>query len=115
MPFKLKAFQVDGGSKFFSGFEEECRRKSIRLFFLPSRSPKINGSIERAQRTHTEEFYEVYDCSWNVSGLNQELRHWEYVHNCVRPHQALNYKKPLQFLKDNGIVDSSYLSNFSHM
>jgi hypothetical protein len=56
MPFKLKAFQVDGGSKFFSGFEEECRRKSIRLFFLPSRSPKINGSIERAQRTHTEEF-----------------------------------------------------------
>ena len=34
-------------------------------------------------------------------------------YDCVIPHQALGYKTPLQFLKDNGIVD--YASDLSHM
>ena len=61
MPFKVKAIQVDGGSEFYSEFEEECQRRKIRLFVLPPKSPKLNGCVERAHRTHTEEFYEVYD------------------------------------------------------
>jgi hypothetical protein len=85
-------------------FEQECYRRGIRLFVLPPKSPKLNSAVERAQRAHTEEFYEVYECSWNVGELNGELRHWEYIYNCVRPHQALNYRTPLQFLKDHGIV-----------
>lgn len=115
MPFRVKALQVDGGSEFYSEFEEECQRRNIRLFVLPPKSPKLNGCVERAHRTHTEEFYEVNDCSWNVTELNPELRKWEYIYNCVRPHQALHYKTPLQFLKDSGIVISDYPSNLSHM
>ena len=115
MPFKVKALQVDGGSEFYSDFEEECLRRKIRLFVLPPKSPKLNGCVERAHRTHTEEFYEVYEVPWNVTELNPELRRWEHIYNCVRPHQALNYKTPLQFLKDNGIVSSDYPSNLSHM
>jgi hypothetical protein len=95
---------TDGGSEFYSDFEEECQRRKIRLFVLPPKSPKLNGCVERAHRTHTEEFYEVYECPWNVTDLNPQLRQWEYVYNCIRPHQALNYKTPLQFLKENGIV-----------
>jgi hypothetical protein len=94
---------------------EECQRRKIRLFVLPPNSLKLNGCVERAHRTHTEEFCEVYECSWNVTELNPELRHWEYVYDCARSHQALNYKTPLQFLRDSGIVDSSYPSNPSHM
>jgi len=30
---------------------------------LPPRSPKLNGAVERANRTHTEEFYQVTACS----------------------------------------------------
>ena len=115
MPFKVKALQVDGGSEFYSDFEEECQRRKIRLFVLPPKSPKINGCVERAHRTHTEEFYEVYEVPWNVTELNPELQKWEYVYNCIRPHQALKYKTPLQFLKDNGIVSSDYPSSLSHM
>jgi transposase InsO family protein len=115
MPFKVKALQVDGGSEFYSDFEEECERRKIRLFVLPPKSPKLNGCVERAHRTHTEEFYEVYEVPWNVTELNPELRRWENIYNCIRPHQALNYKTPLQFLKDNGIVSSDYSSNLSHM
>jgi len=115
MPFKVKALQVDGGSEFYSDFEEECQRRKIRLFVLPPKSPKLNGCVERAHRTHTEEFYEVYEVSWNVTELNPELQKWENTYNCIRPHQALGYKTPLQFLKDNGIVSSNYSSNLSHM
>jgi putative transposase len=117
MPFAVRAIQVDGGSEFYAEFEQECQRRGIRLFVLPPKSPKLNGSVERAHRTHTEEFYEVYECSWTVPELNQELRQWEHIYNCVRPHQALRYKTPLQFLKDNGIVDANYLSHahLSHM
>jgi len=115
MPFKVKAIQVDGGSEFYSEFEEECQRRKIRLFVLPPKSPKLNGCVERAHRTHTEEFYEVYDCSWNVTRLNPELRQWEYIYNCVRPHQALDYKTPLQFLKEKAIVKPDYSPTLSHM
>jgi len=117
MPFAVKAIQVDGGSEFYAEFEQECQRRGIHLFVLPPKSPKLNGSVERAHRTHTEEFYEVYECSWTVPELNQELRQWERIYNCVRPHQALGYKTPLQFLKDNGIVDANYPSpsHLSHM
>ncbi len=31
--------------------------------------------------------------------LNRELRHWETIYNTVRPHQALGYLTPQQFLR----------------
>jgi len=115
MPFDIKAIQVDGGSEFFSDFERLCRDKGIRLFVLPPQSPKLNGAVERANRTHTEEFYEITDCSWTVAELNKQLRHHEHVYNCIRPHQTLKYKTPLQFLQDNGIINPDNPSHLSHM
>jgi len=64
----------------------------------PPRSPKLNGCVERAQRTHTEEFYEVTDFSLAIPTRNQELRAWEHTYNTVRPHQALGYLTLQQFL-----------------
>ena len=63
MPFPVRAIQVDGGSEFQAGFEQAYQERGLRLFVLPPRSPKLNGAVERAQRTHTEEFYEVNDFS----------------------------------------------------
>ena len=36
--------------------------------------------------------------SLHVATLNQELRAWEHTYNTVRPHQALNYLTPHQFV-----------------
>lgn len=115
MPFPVKAIQVDGGGEFFSDFEKACKERGIRLFVLPPKSPKLNASVERAQRTHTEEFYEVNDCPWTVAELNRMLRHWEHTYNCIRPHQSLGQKTPLQFLKDSGIIPIKNPSVLSHM
>ena len=99
MPFPIKAIQVDGGSEFQDVFEEECQRRGIKLFVLPPRSPKLNGHVERAQRTHTEEFYEVTDAGFELTELNQALLKWEKVYNTIRPHQSLGYLTPQQFLE----------------
>ncbi len=98
MPFPIRALQVDGGSEFAADFEQACQQCGLRLFVLPPRSPKLNGAVERAQRTHTEEFYQVTACSLEMKKLNRELRQWERIYNTVRPHQSLGYLTPQQFL-----------------
>ena len=99
MPSPVKAIQVDGGSEFQALFEEECQRRGIQLLILPPRSPKLEGTVERAHRTHTEEFHEVTDNTFELAELRQELLAWEKVYSTVRPHQALGYLTPLQFLQ----------------
>ena len=98
-PFPLKAIQVDGGSEFEAVFEQECQRCNIKLFVLPPRSPRLNGHVERAHRTHAEEFYEVTDSSFEIADLRDELLEWERIYNTIRPHQALGYLTPLKFLE----------------
>ena len=98
MPFPIRALQVDGGSEFAAEFETACQQRGLHLFVLPPRSPKLNGAVERANRTHTEEFYQVTLCSLEMKKLNRELRQWEKIYNTVRPHQSLGYLTPQQFL-----------------
>lgn len=97
-PFPIKAIQVDGGSEFKAEFEAACQERGMRLFVLPPRSPKLNGCVERGNRTHREEFYEVYDLDWTVAGLRPDLLNWEVVYNTVRPHQSLGYLTPLEYI-----------------
>jgi putative transposase len=101
MPFPIRAVQVDGGSEFAAEFEQACQQRGLHLFVLPPRSPKLNGAVERANRTPTEEFYQVTACSLEMKKLNRELRQWERIYNTVRPHQALGYLTPLQFLRQS--------------
>ncbi|MBA7625602.1 hypothetical protein ES703_33033 [subsurface metagenome] len=55
--------------------------------------------VERAHRTHTEEFYEVTEISLDLAELRNDPLEWEQLYNTVRPHQALDYLTPLKFLK----------------
>jgi len=100
MPFPVRAIQVDGGSEFMAQFETACKERGIRLFVLPPRSPKLNGHVERSQRTHREEFYRRTQLPNSLKEVNRELRRWENIHNSYRPHQALHYKTPKAFLNE---------------
>jgi transposase InsO family protein len=103
MPFPVRAISVDNGSEFMAEFEAACARRGIALLTLPPRSPKLHGTVERANRTHTEEFYEVTDAEPELEAFQVELRAWETVYNTIRPHQALDYLTPAEFLASLGI------------
>jgi transposase len=85
MPFGLRAISVDNGSEFMAEFEATCAERGIVLLTLPPRSPKLNGSVERANRTHTEEFYAVTDAEATLADLRPALLAWETTYNTVRP------------------------------
>jgi transposase InsO family protein len=97
-PFPVRAVQVDRGSEFMSVFEEDLRERGIPLYALPPHSPKLNGRVERTHRTYKEEFYECSADEPTVKGLSQGLRRYEVLYNTVRPHQALGYLTPAEFL-----------------
>jgi transposase InsO family protein len=103
MPFRVRAISIDNGSEFMAEFEAACQARAIRLFVLPPRSPKLHGAVERANRTHTEEFYEVTTAEPELAAFQVELRAWETVYNTIRPHQALGYLTPAEFLASVGI------------
>lgn len=98
MPFPVRAIQVDGGSEFAAAFEQACQERGIPLFELPPHSPKLNGHVERAHRTHVEEFYEAVDSDFTLTDLRPKLLAWEHTYNKVRPHQALDYRTPQEGL-----------------
>jgi transposase InsO family protein len=96
-PFPVRAVQIDGGSEFKGAFERACQVRGLPLYVLPPRSPKLNGHVERSQRTHTEEFYECTPTPPQLAALRPALAEWERVYNTVRPHQALGYLTPREF------------------
>lgn len=101
MPFPVRAIQVDGGSEFMADFEGACKERGIRLFTLPPHSPKLNGRVERANRTYREEFYDCSSADLTVSALGRDLHRFERVYNHIRPHRALDYLTPAEFLRAN--------------
>jgi transposase InsO family protein len=98
-PYPIKAIQIDGGSEFKDQFEEACRKKKIILFVNPPYSPELNGHVERSNRTHREEFYEVEDVDLNLEGHNRQLEEWANTYNYIRPHQSLDYLTPYEYYR----------------
>lgn len=100
MPFPVRAIQIDGGSEFMAEFEALCKTRDIKLFLLPPYSPKLNGRVERANRTYREEFYNCSTATPTVAGFRDDLLRYEKFYNDIRPHQALGYLTPSEFLAE---------------
>jgi transposase InsO family protein len=98
LPFSLRGIQIDGGSEFKAEFEAYCQERGIQLFVLPPRSPKLNGMVERLQRTYRDEFYACVDLEPRLEPAQAALREYEDTYNTVRPHQALGYRTPQEVL-----------------
>jgi transposase InsO family protein len=98
LPFALRAIQIDGGSEFKAEFEAYCQEEGIRLFVLPPRSPKLNGMVERLQRSCRDEFYACVDLEPKIAPVQTALQTYEETYNTIRPHQALGYLTPQQYL-----------------
>ena len=94
MPFAVPHDQRRWRWRVHGRLRESVPRVGTALFVLPPRSPKLHGAVERANRTHTEESYEITGAEPTVAALGVELRAWKHTYNFIRPRQALGYLTP---------------------
>lgn len=87
------------GAALFGGeFETYCQAEGIQLFTVPPRLPTVNGHVERVQRTDREECSACTNVAPRLEELQPALRADEDTDNSTRPHQALSYLTPQEFL-----------------
>ncbi len=99
LPLSMRAVQTDNGSEFQGEFDEYLESQHIPHLWSYPRCPRINGCIERYQRTLNEEFIEVHEDS--IREPQEFLRHLgEYLvfYNSERIHHALGKQTPLGYL-----------------
>jgi len=101
-PHKVHTIQTDNGSEFFKSFHQYLEEQKIKHQFIYPKSPKINGVVERFNRTIQEEFInrndEIY---FDSEAFQVKLTKYLNWYNTKRPHVALNYLSPMQFIQSN--------------
>jgi transposase InsO family protein len=99
-PTSVQTVQTDNGSEFLAGFHEYLEVTGIRHQFIYPNMPRINGCIERFNRTIQEECIlrndEIY---YDLAAFQGKLVHYLYWYNTKRPHSALSYMAPLTFIQ----------------
>ncbi|MCP3849173.1 MAG: transposase [Gammaproteobacteria bacterium] len=94
--------QTDNGSEFAKYFADTAKRLNLVHYHTYPRCPKMNGNVERFNRTLQEEWI-VYHRSVlrdDVLAANEQLVDYLLWYNSRRPHHSLGLKSPFQ-----GIVE----------
>lgn len=92
----------DNGSEFMKDFEKACHDLKLPQWYSRPYTPKDNPVLERFNRTIQEEFVEMIDIGLEeVEEFNHKLLDWLIEYNNIRPHQALDYLTPLEYLDLN--------------
>ena len=98
-PVSIHDVQTDNGSEFEGEFDQYLNAQHILHRWSYPRCPRINGCVERYQRTLNEEFIQVHEDS--IREPREFLRHLgEYLvfYNRERIHHALRKQTPLSYL-----------------
>jgi transposase InsO family protein len=99
-PGTIRVWQSDNGPENLGSFEQTLQQEQIPHYFSYPRCPKINGLIERYNRSFQEEFLEGSQdlLVTDLPLFGRRLADWLIFYNAERPHQALGLKSPLEFL-----------------
>lgn len=98
-PFKIKAVQTDNGSEFLKEFDKRCKELKLPHYYIYPRTPKQNTYVERSHGSDEDEFYQLGNVYMDRELMDRKLREWEYIWNNIRPHEALDYRTPNQYLE----------------
>lgn len=110
-PFTVKVVQTDNGLEFLGEFEKYLSKLGIKHVFTYPRCPKINGVVERFNRSLQEEFLDQnLHLIYNPKEFSLKLANYLLFFNGSRVHQALNYMTPLNYLIQKGGMSKKYWS-----
>lgn len=98
-PFKFKAIQTDNGAPFLKEFQRLCLKKKLPHYYIYPRTPKQNTYVEISHGADKREFYQQGNVRQQFKLMRQLIKAWEKTWNEVRPHQALDYLTPREYLE----------------
>ena len=79
-------------------FDKLCNIKGITHYFIYPRTPKQNTYVEISHEADEREFYKQGNVCSILEVMQRKIKEWEDVWNNIRPHQALNYLTPYEYL-----------------
>lgn len=91
--------QTDNGSEFYLEFEQALKQLEILHWFSRPRTPKDNSVVERFNQTLQYEWLNDGNFTLNINEFNRALTEWLVEYNFERPHQALDYLTPIEYLE----------------
>ena len=108
----INTIQTDNGLEFLGNFDKQLREDKITHLFIYPRCPKINGFIERANRSLREEFLNHNQdlIIGDLALFNQKLLDHLFWYNTQRPHQSLNFMSPIDYLLKRYPESQMYVS-----
>jgi putative transposase len=93
--------RCDNGPEFISkALENFCKKKGIEIKFSQPGKPTQNGLVERLNGTMRLECLNLAQYK-TVEAVQRAIDEWWHVYNFERPHSALNYLTPQEFVDQN--------------
>ena len=96
LPFSLRCIQTDNGSEFGRELTLLLKRMHIRHTRIRPYTPRLNGKVERVQRTVQEEFWDGVDEA-ALEHAERWLQDYVTFYNRHRLHSAIGYRPPLEY------------------
>lgn len=99
---KINIMHQDNGSEFQGAFERACKTLNILQIYSRPHTPKDNPSLEKFNGTIQREWLALSEVGLDdIDEANKDLTNWLIKYNSYRPHQALDYKTPLEYAQEN--------------
>lgn len=98
-PFPVNTIQTDNGAPFQKDFKALCKAMDLPHYYIYPRNPKQNTYVEISHGADEREFYQQGNVYQDFEIMKKKMAEWEYTWNNVRPHQALNYLTPNEYLE----------------
>lgn len=102
-PGVIKSVQTDNGLEFLGVFDAYLKRINLPHYFIYPRCPRINGVVERYQRSLNEEFIQPnLDLIHDPKAFSGKLADYLLFYNTKRVHKSLGNQTPIDFLLKEG-------------
>ncbi len=98
---KIYIMHQDNGSEFQGAFERACETLGILQIYSRPHTPKDNSVLEKFNDTIQREWLALSEIGLDdITEANKDLTRWLVKYNSYRPHQALDYKTPLEYAQE---------------
>jgi transposase InsO family protein len=95
----LPEFRMCYGHEFQARFHWHVEAKGVRHVYIKPSRPRLNGEVERSNRSGQQEIYQLLSYKDDVD-LEERPGEWERLRNIARPDGAFNGKTPYEALRE---------------